>query len=238
VIRVEGDRHSSLRLIRALKHRFGPTGELGLMEMTSEGLSVVADPSRRGELSVPGVVATVTNDGSRSFLVEVQALVSRASGSPRRVAYQLSSQRLALLLAVLEARGGIDVTDADVFAATAGGLAANEPAADLAIALAVASVARGVTVPSDVVVVGEIGLAGEIRPVGSLSRRVREAARLGARTVVVPAGEACECPDGVTLWQVRQLSRGSQSASPPSEHSGRMGDPKKPLWVSVQESGT
>ena len=146
VVRIEGDRHGALRTVRALKHRFGATGEVGLFEMAGEGLREIADASvslRGPQLDVPGVVLTVTNDGSRSFLVEVQALVARATGSTRRVAYQVSSQRLSLLLAVLEARCGVDTSAVDVFAATAGGLSANEPGVDVALALAVASAAPG-----------------------------------------------------------------------------------------------
>jgi DNA repair protein RadA/Sms len=138
VDRIEGDRNGSLRFLRALKHRFGPTDEVGLLEMVSDGLREMADATvlRGPELDVPGVVFTVTNDGSRSFLIEMQALVATSLGSPRRVAHQVSSQRLALLLAVLESRCGVNTSDLDVFAATAGGLPANEPGVDVALALA------------------------------------------------------------------------------------------------------
>ena len=123
VIRIEGDRHGTPRLLRALKHRFGATGEVGLLEMVPDGLREMIDATvlRGPDLDVPGVVFTVTNDGSRSFLIEMQALVATGSGSPRRVAHQVSSQRLALLLAVLESRCAIDTSACDVFAATAGG---------------------------------------------------------------------------------------------------------------------
>ncbi|HEY5009936.1 MAG TPA: ATPase domain-containing protein, partial [Acidimicrobiales bacterium] len=143
VIRIEGDRQGSLRIIRALKHRFGATGEVGLLEMVPDGLREMPDATilRGPDLDVPGVVFTVTNDGSRSFLIEMQALVATASGAPRRVAHQVSSQRLSLLLAVLESRCDVDTSGFDVFAATAGGLPANEPGVDVALALAVASAA-------------------------------------------------------------------------------------------------
>jgi DNA repair protein RadA/Sms len=208
VVRIEGDRHGTLRLLRAQKHRFGPTGEVGLFEMVSEGLRELTDPSlamRGPQLDVPGVVLTVTNDGSRSFLVEVQALVARSSGTTRRVAYQLSSQRLSLLLAVLESRCGVDTSDLDVFAATAGGLSANEPGVDLAVALAVASAALGFAVAPSTVAIGEVGLAGELRAVGGLTRRVREAQRLGARCVVVPAEGELEDVAGVVVTRCRSL---------------------------------
>ena len=190
VVRIEGDRQGSLRLIRALKHRFGPTGEVGLLEMVPEGLRALPDPAlafRGPRLDVPGVVYSVTNDGSRSFLVEIQALVATSSGSPRRVAHQVSSQRLALLLAVLEARCDVDTSGADVFAATAGGLPANEPGVDLALAMAVASAVHGFAVARTLAAVGEVGLAGELRAVSGLTRRVREALRLGATRVIVPS---------------------------------------------------
>ena len=223
VVRIEGDRYGTLRVVRALKHRFGPTGEVGLLEMVSEGLRDLPETAlarHPGDDDVAGVVFTVTNDGSRSFLVEVQALVASSSGSPRRVAHQVSSQRLALMLAVLEARCDIDVSDLDVFAATAGGLAATEPAVDLALALAVASAAAGFAVARSMVAVGEVGLAGELRAVSGLTRRVREARRLGATRVVVPAAGELEAVDGVevtrcsTLAAAIELARGGADEGP------------------------
>ncbi len=208
VVRIEGDRYGTLRVVRAIKHRFGPTGEVGLLEMVNEGLRDLPETAmvlgREGS-DVPGVVFTVTNDGSRSFLVEVQALVASSSGSPRRVAHQVSSQRLALMLAVLEARCEIDVSAADVFAATAGGLAATEPGVDLALAIAVASAAGGFAVARALVAVGEVGLAGELRAVSGLTRRVREAQRLGARTVLVPTAGELEAVPGVRVVRCASL---------------------------------
>jgi DNA repair protein RadA/Sms len=207
VIRIEGDRHGSLRILRALKHRFGPTGEVGLLEMVPDGLRELPDATvlRGPELDVPGVVFTVTNDGSRSFLIEMQALVATSSGSPRRVAHQVSSQRLALLLAVLESRCAVDTSALDVFAATAGGLAANEPGVDVALALAVASAALHFAVPRPLAAMGEVGLAGELRAVSGLTRRVREAQRLGARFVVVPSDGELEDIPGVEVFRCRTL---------------------------------
>ena len=209
VVRIEGDRYGTLRVVRALKHRFGPTGEVGLLEMVNEGLRDLPETAMTlgGDVpDVPGVVFTVTNDGSRSFLVEVQALVATSSGSPRRVAHQVSSQRLSLMLAVLEARCDIDVSTSDVFAATAGGLAATEPGVDLALALAVASAAVGFSIPRSLVAVGEVGLAGELRAVSGLTRRVREAQRLGATTVIVPAAGELDNVEGVTVTRCISLS--------------------------------
>ncbi|MDE3008299.1 MAG: AAA family ATPase [Acidobacteriota bacterium] len=188
VVRVEGDRRGTLRTLRALKHRFAATGEVGLFEMVGEGLRAWDPTSVPGgaDVAVPGVVTTMTSDGSRSFLVELQALVATSSGPSRRVAHQVSSQRLSLMLAVLEARGGLDLAGLDVYAATAAGLSAVEPAADAALALAVASARGNFVVERDLVVIGEVGLAGELRAVSDLERRLREAQRRGARRALVP----------------------------------------------------
>ncbi len=230
VIRIEGDRHASLRLLRALKHRFGPTGEVGLLEMAPDGLREMPDATvlRGPELDVPGVVFTVTNDGSRSFLIEMQALVATSSsGSPRRVAHQVSSQRLALLLAVLESRCGIDTSGLDVFAATAGGLPANEPGVDVALALAVASASLNFSVSRTLAVIGEVGLAGELRAVSGLSRRVREAHRLGAKVVVVPSDGELEQVRGVEVLRCRTLNEAIEMAQngTKSPKSGTMVNP-------------
>ncbi len=202
VVRVEGDRHGPLRVVRALKHRFGATGEVGLFEMGETGLVEVADVAALAgpRLSVPGVVRTITNDGSRAFPVDVQVLVARSAGAPRRVAYQVSAARLSLLLAVLEARCGIDLGPHDVFAAAAGGLPASEPAVDLALALAMASAATGTALDPHLVALGEVGLAGELRAVGGLERRVREAVRRGARAILAPEPAGV---DGVASGLVR-----------------------------------
>ena len=214
VIRIDGDRNGSLRLIRALKHRFGATGEVGLLEMVPDGLREMPDATilRGPDLNVPGVVFTVTNDGSRSFLIEMQALVATSSGSPRRVAHQVSSQRLALLLAVLESRCAIDTSDLDVFAATAGGLPANEPGVDVALALAVASAALNFAVPRTLAAMGEVGLAGELRAVTGLTRRVREAQRLGATKAVVPSDGDIEDVSGVEVIRCRTLAEAIEMA--------------------------
>jgi DNA repair protein RadA/Sms len=208
VIRIDGDRNGSLRLLRALKHRFGPTDEVGLLEMVSDGLREMADATvlRGPQIDVPGVVFTVTNDGSRSFLIEMQALVATSLGSPRRVAHQVSSQRLSLLLAVLESRCGVNTATLDVFAATAGGLPANEPGVDVALALCVASASLNFAVPRTLAVMGEVGLAGELRAVSGLTRRVREAQRLGATDVLVPCEGELEDVAGVRVHRRRTLA--------------------------------
>lgn len=207
VVRVEGDRRESLRIVRALKNRFGTTEEIGLFEMTETGMIESDGPIglRDQSTSVPGVVTTVTNDGSRGFVVDIQALLAKAVASPRRVAHRVSAQRLALMLAVLEARAGVESQWADVFATTSGGLSASEPSADAALALAVASAARGFVVPRDCVVLGEVGLSGEIRPIAGLAARLREASRRGLRRAIVPAGSAVEPVPGLVIRPVSTL---------------------------------
>ncbi len=214
VLRIEGDRYATLRIVRALKHRFGPTGEMGLLEMVHEGMRDIGDSwadVRGPALDVPGVVRGVTNDGSRSIPVEIQALVASSNGAPRRVAHQLSAQRLSLLIAVLESRCGIDASSSDVFAASAGGLPANEPGVDLALALAVASSTLGFVVERDVACVGEVGLAGELRAVPVLGRRIREAQRLGARRVIVPHDGDLEGFTDVQTIRCRSLNEALES---------------------------
>jgi DNA repair protein RadA/Sms len=191
VLSFDGDRHHSLRMLSASKHRYGPTGELGLFEMTESGLDGLADPSalllgdrRRG---VAGSIAVPVVEGRRPLVVEVQGLVGRpASGAPRRVAQGIAGGRLALLLAVLERRCQVAMSAADVFVSTVGGLRVSEPAADLGVALALVSAVTGIAIGEDVVACGEIGLAGEIRQVPAMERRLSEAARLGFRRAVVP----------------------------------------------------
>jgi DNA repair protein RadA/Sms len=195
VLAFEGDRHHDLRSLRAQKHRFGPTSELGLFKMTGEGLVDLPDPSgmfladrRKG---VPGSVVASIIDGHRPLLAEVQALVSPTSANfPRRSAQGFDAGRLALLLAVLEKRCNVSTVQADVFASVAGGVKINEPGGDLAVALALASAAAETPIPPDVVVIGEVGLVGEIRHVAQIERRLAEAARVGFAAAVVPASSA------------------------------------------------
>ncbi len=198
VMTVEGDRHHALRMVRATKHRFGPTGELGLFAMGDAGLAAVTDPytlllgDRRP--GTPGSAVLPAVEGQRALLVEIQALraPSAPSAPPRRSAHGVDSGRLALLLAVLEQHAGLVVGHTDVFASVVGGLRVTEPAADLALVLALASALRRRALPADVVAFGEVGLGGEIRQVPHAPRRLSEAARMGFRRALVPAS----CPDG------------------------------------------
>jgi DNA repair protein RadA/Sms len=209
VLSFEGDRHHALRMLRAVKHRFGPTGELGVFEMGDAGLSEVADPSRLllGDRrpGLPGSVVVPAMEGRRPILVEVQALVVDTNAQfPRRSAHGLDGSRLALLIGVLENRTRIPFTKREVFASAVGGVRLNEPAVDLGVALALASAADGWHVPGDVVACGEVGLGGELRQVGHTARRLAEAARLGFTAAVVPTS-APDGPDGMRLLRVDTL---------------------------------
>jgi DNA repair protein RadA/Sms len=199
VVTVEGDRHHALRLVRATKHRFGATGELGLFEMGEAGLAAVTDPYRLllGDRrpGIPGSAVLPAVEGQRALLVEIQALRAPStseSAPPRRSAQGVDTGRLSLLIAVLEQRAGVVLGRTDVFASAVGGIRVTEPAADMALALAVASAVTGVALPADVVAFGEIGLGGEVRQVPHAPRRLSEAVRVGFRHAFVPAS----CPDG------------------------------------------
>jgi DNA repair protein RadA/Sms len=196
VLSFEGDRHHALRMLTATKHRFGSAGELGLFEMAESGLVGLADPSslllgdRRG--AGPGMVVAPIIEGRRPLLVEVQALVSATHAStPRRVVQGILPSRLALLLAVLEQSAEIPVRSTDVFVSTVAGIKVTEPAADLAVALAVASAISGVPIPGHLVAFGEIGLSGEIRQSPGAPRRLSEAERLGFSRAFAPLSSPC-----------------------------------------------
>jgi DNA repair protein RadA/Sms len=210
VLSFEGDRHHALRLLRATKHRFGPTGELGLFEMTDTGMAGIADPGRMllgdRRVGTPGSAVVTAVEGRRPLLVEVQALVGRQDVAvPRRSAQGVDGGRVEQLLAVLERRAGVALTRSDVFVSAVGGVRVGEPAADLGIALALASAAADRAVPADVVAVGEIGLAGELRQVPHAAWRLAEAGRMGFRRVVVPGGGPA-APAGVTAVAADSLS--------------------------------
>jgi DNA repair protein RadA/Sms len=191
VLYFEHDPGSRFRLIRAVKNRFGAVNELGVFAMTDGGLKEVSNPSAlflsRHEQPVPGSVITVTRQGTRPMLVEVQALVDRSMiGNPRRVALGLEGNRLNMLLAVLHRHGGVALGDQDVFANVVGGMRITEPAADLPLLMAALSSFRGRPLPTDLVVFGEVGLAGEIRPVQGGEERLAEAAKQGFKRALVP----------------------------------------------------
>jgi DNA repair protein RadA/Sms len=210
VLSFEGDRHHALRMLRAVKHRFGSTHELGLFEMGEAGLVGVPDPSALfltdRQPGVPGSVVAPVLDGQRPLLVEVQALVVASTApAPRRTAQGVDGGRLAQVLAVIERHAGLDVGRAEVHVAVAGGVRVHEPGADLAVALAVASAATGRPVPSDLVACGEVGLGGELRQVQRTERRLAEAARLGFARAVVPRS-APDAPAGLLLHRAASIT--------------------------------
>ena len=196
VLHFEGDQHSSLRVIRATKNRFGAADEIGCFEMREDGIAGLADPSglflSERATAVAGTCVTVSIEGRRPLVTEVQALVARTStgGSPRRAVTDLDPGRVAMLLAVLGRHGRLPLGEHEVYAATVGGLSATEPAADLAIALALASAARDSPLSPTLCAIGEVSLSGDVRRVSALERRLAEAARLGFTAALVPAGQA------------------------------------------------
>ncbi|WP_233863169.1 DNA repair protein RadA [Paraburkholderia adhaesiva] len=211
VLYFEGDTHSSFRLVRAFKNRFGAVNELGVFAMTDRGLRGVANPSAlflsQHEQSVPGSCVLVTQEGSRPLLVEVQALVDTAQvPNPRRLAVGLEQNRLALLLAVLHRHAGVACFDQDVFLNAVGGVKITEPAADLAVLLAIHSSMRNKALPKGLIVFGEVGLAGEIRPSPRGQERLKEAAKLGFSCALIPRANAPKQPiDGLQVIAVERI---------------------------------
>ncbi|MDX6274197.1 MAG: hypothetical protein QOJ92_1407 [Frankiales bacterium] len=211
VLQFEGERHSRLRLVRAVKNRFGATDEVGCFDLADDGIHELPDPSgvfmTRRAAPVAGSCITVALEGRRPLVAEVQALVAPSPvPSPRRAVSGLDSARVAMALAVVQRRADLPLASHEVFVSTVGGVKLTEPATDLAIALAVASAASGKLVPADMIVVGEVGLAGDIRPVPGLERRLNEAARLGFTRAMVPARSGASAPDGMRLIEVADLA--------------------------------
>lgn len=210
-IMLESSDNERFRTLRGHKNRFGAANELGVFAMTDKGLKEVANPSaiflNRGEAPAAGSVVTVLWEGTRCLLVEIQALVDATQGShPRRVAVGLDSQRLSMLLAVLHRHGGIFTGDQDVYANVVGGIKVSETGADLAVALAALSSLRNKALPRDLIVFGELGLSGEVRPVTNGQERLRELAKHGFRRAIVPrANQPRESMDGVEVVTVSRL---------------------------------
>ncbi len=217
VLSFEGERHHALRLLRAAKHRFGPTSELGLFEMSDVGLAGVPDPSELfladRRTGVPGSTVTPTLEGQRPLLVEVQALASAAPAGvpPRRNAHGLDPTRLSMLLAVIDRRARVAAAHHDVFASVVGGVRLSDPGADLAVCLSIASAIVQRPMPPDVAVFGEVGLAGEVRQVAHTQRRLSEAARLGFTRAIVPRSGPATGP-GIRLERVGTLSEALRAA--------------------------
>ena len=211
VLYFEGDTHSSFRLVRAIKNRFGAVNELGVFAMTDRGLRGVTNPSAlflsQHDGEVAGSCVLVTQEGTRPLLVEIQALVDESHApNPRRLSVGLEQNRLAMLLAVLHRHAGVVAYDQDVFVNAVGGVKIDEPAADLAVLLAIVSSLRSKPLPSKLVVFGEVGLAGEVRPVQRGQERLREAAKLGFTQALVPRGNKPKSPiDGLEVVAVERV---------------------------------
>ena len=221
VLQFDGDRHAQLRMVRALKNRFGPTDEVGCFELGEYGLIGLPDPSglfvSQRSAPVPGTCVTVALEGRRPLLAEVQTLVAATTlDIPRRVTSGLDSARVGMVMAVLQRRAEVLIGKQDVYAATVGGVRLTEPSVDLAIALAMASAAANVSISGSVVAIGEVGLAGEVRRVPGVARRLAEAERMGFRRAIIPAGSAgLPGPNGMrddrvtgqgTLAEIREVA--------------------------------
>lgn len=213
VCQFEGEKHSRLRLLRAVKNRYGPTDEVGCFDLTDSGIEGLADPSglfrTRTIQPVPGTCLTVTVEGRRPLIAEVQALVTSATTpSPRRSTTGLDSSRVSMLLAILESRAGLALGQTDCFVATVGGVRLTEPAIDLAACLAVASAVAEHPLDQRMIVFGEVGLAGEVRAVQDVNRRIAEAHRLGYQRAIVPASPngPGKIPEGMDVRTVTSLA--------------------------------
>lgn len=214
VLYFEGDRNHLFRILRAVKNRFGSTNEIGVFEMKEQGLCEVANPSAvflsERPVQVPGSVVTASMEGTRPILVEIQALATGTSlGTPRRTVLGIDHNRVALLVAVLEKKLGLHLMGHDIFLNVAGGVKVDEPAVDLAAAAAVASSFLDKPVPEACIVLGEVGLAGEVRAVGQLEARLSEAVKMGFKRAVVPAGNLQQMPavTGIAIEGVRSVSQ-------------------------------
>ncbi|MEO0994217.1 MAG: DNA repair protein RadA, partial [Pseudomonadota bacterium] len=211
VLYFEGERGHQFRILRAVKNRFGPAGEIGVFEMTGAGLAEVANPSalflgvREGD--VPGSAVFAGMEGTRPVLVEIQALVARSSlGTPRRAVLGWDSARLAMVLAVLEARAGIVLAGHDVYLNVAGGLRISEPAADMAVAAALVSALTGTALPREAAFFGEISLSGALRPVTQAELRLKEAEKLGFAKAFAPTQVTREDGSGISVERFGELS--------------------------------
>ncbi|MBV8605817.1 MAG: DNA repair protein RadA [Pelomonas sp.] len=215
VLYFEGDTHSSFRLVRAIKNRFGAVNEIGVFAMTEKGLKGVANPSAiflsTHAEPVPGSCVLVTLEGTRPLLVELQALVDSGGVSPRRLSVGLERDRLAMLLAVLHRHAGVATGDQDVFVNAVGGVRISEPAADLAVLLAIQSSLRGRPLPRGFIAFGEVGLAGEVRPAPRGQERLKEAAKLGFTVALVPKANAPKKPiEGLTVHAIERVEQAAQ----------------------------
>jgi DNA repair protein RadA/Sms len=219
VLYLEGDRFQSYHLLRSVKNRFGATSEVGVFEMRERGMEEVANPSEaflaERMVNAPGSAIAVTMEGTRPLLVEIQGLTSSTSfGNPRRTPNGIDFNRLLLIVAVLTRRVGLRLAEQDVFVNVVGGLRVGEPAADLAIASAIASSTRDRPLKAETVLIGELGLSGELRMVGQMPARLREAAKLGFKTAIVPGrlGRGEPWPTEIEVLEARTLRQALDGA--------------------------
>lgn len=236
VLYLEGDRFQSYRLLRSVKNRFGATSEVGVFEMRERGMVEVANPSEaflaERMVNTPGSAIAVTMEGTRPLLVEIQGLTSPTNfGNPRRTPNGVDYNRVLLIAAVLSRRMGISLAEEDIFVNVVGGLRIDEPAADLAIAASIVSSMKDRPVRADTVMIGEIGLSGELRMVGQITARLREAAQLGFRTAIVPRrlrkGEPW--PDGLQVIEARSVREALHQALVPEAGESPQAGQKKTL---------
>ncbi|MCU1688959.1 MAG: hypothetical protein JWN20_887 [Jatrophihabitantaceae bacterium] len=226
VLHFEGDKHSALRLVRGIKNRYGPADELGCFEMRADGIVCVSDPGglfvADRPRPVPGTCVTVTHEGRRALVTEIQALVTHSAygGSPRRAVNDLDSSRVAMVLAVLASHGRMSTGDSDVYASTVGGIQVSDPAADLAVALAIASAARELPLPATLCAIGEVTLSGDVRRVGGANQRLAEAARLGFHIALVPADSDVRPIGGLRIITVAHISEALHRMDELSKDSG------------------
>jgi DNA repair protein RadA/Sms len=201
VLHFEGDKNTPLRMIRGVKNRFGAADEVGCFQLHDNGIECVADPSGlfRDQRPAPvaGTAVTVTLDGKRPLIGEVQALIGKPGPNPRRAVSGVDSARAAMIAAVLEKQWGVPIGACDIYVATVGGMRVTDPSADLAVLIAMASAFRDMAMPADVIAIGEVGLAGDLRRVVGMERRLAEAARLGFTRAIVPAGTGVSAPAGL-----------------------------------------
>ena len=211
VIYFEGDKYKSYRMLRSMKNRFGNTSEVGIFEMQSQGLVEVKNPNElflneRSQEAIPGSAIIVTNEGTRPLLVEIQALVGTTPyPTPRRVTNGVDSSRVLQILAVLEKRVGLNLSKQDVYINVMGGIDVDEPSADLGIALAIATCARDVVVDPQTVIIGEIGLSGEIHPVSNLEKRLNEATASGFKKAIIPYANRNTTHEKIKTVPVKRL---------------------------------
>lgn len=224
VLHFEGDRASSLRMVRGVKNRFGPADEVGCFLMHDNGIECVSDPSGlfldQRTAPVAGTAVTVTLDGKRPMIGEVQALWNPTDAPARRTVSGIDSARAAMISAVLERHSGLPLARSDLYVATVGGMRLTDPSADLAVAMAIMSSCHQLPLPMDAVAIGEVGLAGDLRRVSGLERRLTEAARLGFNTAVVPAG-ITDTPAGMRVIASDNIATALRAVREIAENSGR-----------------